>query len=144
MLYVALAGQVVVVACAYWLEARMDRDARRSRVRTAVLWSGAWLLLGLLPTLWFGLFESGHAASSYAAVYLIERALSLDNVFVFAVLIAAFEIPPGDQDHLVSWGAGRSARFYEAVTPALTPEQRTKVADDLREHANESYEEGKP
>ena len=105
MLYVALAGQVVVVTCAYWLEARMDRDARRSRVRTAILWSGVWLLLGLLPTLWFGLLESGHAASSYAAVYLIERALSLDNVFVFAVLIVAFEIPQGDRDRLVSWGA---------------------------------------
>jgi hypothetical protein len=28
------------------------------------------------------------------------------------------------------------ARFYEALTPVLTPEQRTKVADKLREHAN--------
>jgi Spy/CpxP family protein refolding chaperone len=49
-----------------------------------------------------------------------------------------------ENSHLVSWGAGRAARFYEAVTPILTPEQRTKVADELREHANESYEEGKP
>lgn len=105
MLYIALAGQVLVVACAYWWETRTDRRARRSRVREAILWSGAWLLLGLLPTLWFGVFESTHAASSYAAVYLIERALSLDNVFVFAVLIAAFEIPAADRDHLVSYGA---------------------------------------
>jgi Spy/CpxP family protein refolding chaperone len=49
-----------------------------------------------------------------------------------------------ENSHLVSWGAGRSARFYGAVTPILTPEQRTKVADELREHANESREEGKP
>jgi Spy/CpxP family protein refolding chaperone len=49
-----------------------------------------------------------------------------------------------ESSHLVSRGAGRSARFYEAVTPILTPEQRTKVADELREHANEFHEEGKP
>ncbi len=74
-------------------------------MRGALVWSGAWLALGLLPTVWFGLFDSPHNAGSYAAVYLIERALSLDNVFVFAVLIATFEIPGAEQDRLVSFGA---------------------------------------
>jgi tellurite resistance protein TerC len=105
MLYIALAGQALLVAGTYWLETHMGRRARHSRVRDALRWSGVWLFLGLLPALWFGVFESAHAASSYAAVYLIERALSLDNVFVFAVLIAAFEIPACDRDHLVSYGA---------------------------------------
>lgn len=105
MLYVVLGAQAVLVAGAYWLETRTSSGADGSVVRRALAWSGAWLLLGLLPTLWFGLFESAHSASSYAAVYLIERALSLDNVFVFAVLIAAFEIPGADRDRLVSFGA---------------------------------------
>jgi tellurite resistance protein TerC len=105
MLYAALAAQVVLVAGAFWLETRTSRDAFRSTARTALLWSAAWLALGLLPTLWFGLFDAPHAASSYAAVYLIERALSLDNVFVFAVLIATFEIPAAEHDRLVSFGA---------------------------------------
>jgi len=105
MLYVALAGQVVLVAGAFWLETRASEDAKGSAVRGALVWSAAWLALGLLPTLWFGLFDSPHAASSYAAVYLIERALSLDNVFVFAVLIATFEIPRAEHDRLVSFGA---------------------------------------
>jgi tellurite resistance protein TerC len=105
VLYVELAGQAVLVACAYWLERRGDSADHRSTIASAVLWSGVWLLLGLLPTLWFGLAEGPPAASSYAAVYLIERALSLDNVFVFAVLIAAFEIPGAERDHLVSIGA---------------------------------------
>src|ERR1035441_10843058 len=83
MLYVALAGQLVLVAGAFRLETRTSSDQRRSAVRGALVWSAAWLALGLLPTLWFGLFDSPHAAGAYAAVYLIERALSLDNVFVF-------------------------------------------------------------
>jgi Spy/CpxP family protein refolding chaperone len=37
---------------------------------------------------------------------------------------------------MATWGVSRMARFYEALTPVLTPEQRTKVADKLRDHAN--------
>ena len=38
---------------------------------------------------------------------------------------------------IASWGSARMVRFYQALTPVLTPEQRTKVAATLREHANE-------
>ncbi|MBA3808346.1 MAG: hypothetical protein H0X28_08125 [Solirubrobacterales bacterium] len=105
MLYLALAGLVVVLALAYWLETRGSSADGVSEPRRALIWSGVWLVLGLVPVLIFGLVESSQAASSYAAVYLIERALSLDNVFVFAVLISAFEISVAERDHLVSWGA---------------------------------------
>jgi len=101
MLYAALGVQLALVASAFWVESRSARGG----ARRALLWSAAWLTLGLLPTLWFGLFEDSHAASSYAAVYTIERALSLDNVFVFAVLIATFEIPEAERERLVSYGA---------------------------------------
>ena len=37
--------------------------------------------------------------------------------------------------HLATWGATRMAHFYEAVTPVLTPDQRTKLAEHLREHS---------
>lgn len=52
--------------------------------------------------------------------------------------------------HLASWGATRMARFYEVATPVLTPDQRTKLADHLREHttheepATGDSKEGKP
>ena len=105
MLYVALGGQALLVVGAFWLETRAARDTSSSPIRSALIWSGAWLALGLLPTLWFGLFDAPHRAGSYAAVYLIERALSLDNVFVFAVLIATFKIPADEQSRLVSFGA---------------------------------------
>ena len=37
---------------------------------------------------------------------------------------------------IATWGLTRTARFYEAVAPVLTPDQRTKLADALRHHAN--------
>jgi tellurite resistance protein TerC len=105
VLYLALGGLAVILALAYWLETRGSSGARDAGPRRALIWSGVWLALGLLPTVIFGVVEGSQAASSYAAVYLIERALSLDNVFVFAVLISAFEIAAAERDHLVSWGA---------------------------------------
>jgi Spy/CpxP family protein refolding chaperone len=41
----------------------------------------------------------------------------------------------GAHAHLVGWGAGHLARFVEAVTPVLTPDQRAKFAERLRDHA---------
>ena len=38
-------------------------------------------------------------------------------------------------EHIATWGINRMAKFYETLTPILTPEQRTKVADQLRAHA---------
>jgi Spy/CpxP family protein refolding chaperone len=38
--------------------------------------------------------------------------------------------------HIASYGATRVAHLYEAVTPVLTPDQRTKLADSIRKHAN--------
>jgi Spy/CpxP family protein refolding chaperone len=38
--------------------------------------------------------------------------------------------------HMVGWGAARMARFIASVSPALTPEQRGKLAQILRQHAN--------
>jgi tellurite resistance protein TerC len=105
VLYIALGGLAVVLAGAYWLEARAGGTATAQPLRHALLWSAAWLLFGLVPIVLFGLIEGGEAGSAYAAVYTIERALSLDNVFVFAVLISAFEVPAGERERLVSWGA---------------------------------------
>ena len=38
--------------------------------------------------------------------------------------------------HMATWGVNRMARFYETLAPVLTPEQRPKVADKLRNYAN--------
>lgn len=46
--------------------------------------------------------------------------------------------------HMATWGAMRMARFYETLSPTLTPEQRAKLAQMLRDHANhEQGQEGK-
>jgi Spy/CpxP family protein refolding chaperone len=42
---------------------------------------------------------------------------------------------PFVHQHLAVWGARRTAHFYEAIDPLLTPEQRTKLSAEIKEHA---------
>jgi len=53
-------------------------------------------------------------------------------------------LPVDENTKVVSWGAERMVHFYEAMTSVLTSEQRTKVAEQLREHAREPLAEGTP
>ena len=40
---------------------------------------------------------------------------------------------------MAAWGVTRMVRFYEIVTPLLTPEQRTKLAEHLRERLKDPH-----
>ena len=63
-----------------------------------------WLAIGLGfgGLLWA--WEGGGTAQDYLAGYLIEKSLSLDNVFVFAVIFAAFAIPARYQHRVLMFG----------------------------------------
>lgn len=70
---------------------------------------------------------------------------AFDAAFV-ADTFDAKKLPPSvaDNTHIVSWGAERMVRFYEALAPVLTADQRPKVADKLHERAAESTPKEKP
>lgn len=72
--------------------------------REAAIESAAWVALGLgfvLVLLWW---QGGQAAGEYLAGYLIEKSLSVDNVFVWAVLFSYFAVPPQYQFRVLFWG----------------------------------------
>jgi Spy/CpxP family protein refolding chaperone len=65
------------------------------------------------------------------------------TAFVGDTFDAKKAAPAADENgKVVSRGSGRMVRFYEAMAPVLTPDQRTKVAEELREHAREPLAEG--
>jgi tellurite resistance protein TerC len=73
-------------------------------VRGAAGWSALWLAVGVA----FGLIVlaagGGAAAGAYWAGFLMEKALSLDNVFVIAVLIGSFAVPRDKQPDVLTFG----------------------------------------
>ncbi len=80
------------------------RGGREVTVRESALWSVVWLAvaLGFGAVLWS--WQGGEAGSEYLAGYLLERSLSLDNLFVFAVLFSYFAVPAAVQPRVLSWG----------------------------------------
>jgi tellurite resistance protein TerC len=73
-------------------------------LRESALWSVAWIIAAAAFGLIFWSLEGGESGSAFFAGYLLERSLSLDNVFVFAVLLGYFAIAPDLQSKLL--GAG--------------------------------------
>ena len=80
------------------------REAKPVRMREASAWVAVWVSLGLAFGGWIFLTRGSTSGAEYLAGYLIEYSLSMDNVFVFAVLFAYFGVPAAYQHRLLFWG----------------------------------------
>ncbi len=80
------------------------REAKPVRMREASAWVAVWVALGLAFGGWIFLTSGVTSGGEYLAGYLIEYSLSMDNVFVFAVLFAYFGVPAAYQHRLLFWG----------------------------------------
>jgi tellurite resistance protein TerC len=98
---VALAGALVFFL---WIDLKLFARDREPSVREAVVWSLLWLAIGLSAALVIGAVRGEDDAVLYLTVYLVERSLSLDNLFVFLLLFAYFGIPVGERPRLLFWG----------------------------------------
>jgi predicted tellurium resistance membrane protein TerC len=82
----------------------VHRNAHEIHTKEAAIESAVWISAGLL----FGLvvlWEFGsQAAGEYMGGYLIEKSLSVDNVFVWAVLFTHFQVPKIYQHRVLFWG----------------------------------------
>ena len=82
----------------------VHRNAHEIHTKEAAIESAIWISIGLL----FGLvmlWEFGSAAAGeYMGGYLIEKSLSVDNVFVWAVLFTHFQVPKMYQHRVLFWG----------------------------------------
>ena len=69
------------------------REAHEVTVREAAVESAIWISLGLGFALLVWWWHGGAAAGQYVSGYLIEESLSIDNVFVWAVILTFFQVP---------------------------------------------------
>ena len=72
--------------------------------REAAIESSIWIAIGLSFTLVILFWQGGAAAGEYLAGYLIEKSLSVDNVFVWAVILSYFAVPAEYQFRVLFWG----------------------------------------
>jgi tellurite resistance protein TerC len=89
--------------------------------REAAIESAVWIALGLGFGVLLAVVAGGAAAGEYLSGYLIEKSLSIDNVFVWAVIFSYFSVPAKYQFRVLFWGifgalALRAAFIFAGVT----------------------------
>jgi tellurite resistance protein TerC len=96
-----LAGVMLVLIAIDLFAHRGDRIDSRGR---ALVWSVVWIvaavMFGGFVAAWFG----AAAAEQFFAAYLLEKSLSVDNLFLFIVIFGALEIPVSEQRRVLTWG----------------------------------------
>ena len=80
------------------------RQAHVVRVKEALRWSALWIALALLFNLGVYLWRGHDAALAFLTGYLIEESLSVDNLFVFLMILSYFSVPPVYQYKVLFWG----------------------------------------
>ncbi len=90
------------------------RSAHAVTVKEATIWSVVWISLAMVFNLGIYLFwnqlvpnsaySNGDAALSFFTGYLIEKSLSVDNIFVFVLIFSYFSVPPQYQHRVLFWG----------------------------------------
>src|SRR5919112_5924825 len=90
---IELGGLVAALIALLVIDVRFFAPGREATFGESVAWSIGWLVLGLAVTGPVWAINGGEHAVNYVTVYLIERSLSLDNLFVFILLFAYFGVP---------------------------------------------------
>lgn len=100
--WLALAGAIVVMLIADLL--LVHRTAHVITIKEAAIESTIWISIGLLFGVVMLAWQGGAAAGEYYSGFLIEKSLSVDNVFVWAVIFSFFSVPREYQFRVLFWG----------------------------------------
>ncbi|HJV91566.1 MAG TPA: TerC family protein [Holophagaceae bacterium] len=80
------------------------RTAHRVSLKEAAIWSGVWVGLALGFAALIGTTYGSERGVEFLTGYLIEKALSIDNIFVFVLIFGAFAVPEAYQHRVLFWG----------------------------------------
>jgi tellurite resistance protein TerC len=80
------------------------RRPHEVRIREALTWSAVWIGIALLFNALVWWRSGAQAGTEFLTAYLVEKSLSVDNVFVFVAIFGALAIPPALQHRVLFWG----------------------------------------
>ncbi|MCG3157204.1 MAG: putative membrane-bound redox modulator Alx [bacterium] len=80
------------------------RKAHVVKTKEALLWSAVWIAMALLFNLGVYFWQGQKVALEFLTGYLIEKSLSVDNIFVFIMIFAYFGVPALYQHKVLFWG----------------------------------------
>ncbi|MBL8016526.1 MAG: hypothetical protein JNK43_04590, partial [Ignavibacteria bacterium] len=88
-----------------------NRKAHEVKMKEALIWSGVWIALALIFNLGLYYFYAppegytkADSALQFLTGYVIEKSLSVDNIFVFVLIFTFFKVPAIYQHKVLFWG----------------------------------------
>lgn len=73
-------------------------------VKEALTWTGVWITLSMLFNLFIYFYFDADKAFQFFTGYIIEKSLSVDNIFVIIMIFSYFNVPPSYQHKVLFWG----------------------------------------
>lgn len=73
-------------------------------VKEALTWTGVWIALSMLFNLFIYFYFDADKAFQFFTGYIIEKSLSVDNIFVIIMIFSYFNVPPSYQHKVLFWG----------------------------------------
>ena len=80
------------------------KEAHQVSIKEAAIWSVVWITLALIFNFGIYYFMGAQAGLEFLTGYLIEKALSVDNIFVFVLVFSYFRVPAQYQHRVLFWG----------------------------------------
>lgn len=94
----------LLVAIMLLIDLVLNRKSHEISFREALTWSGVWISLALLFDVGIYCYLGELKALEFITGYVIEKSLSVDNLFVFIMIFSYFHIPRLHQPKILKWG----------------------------------------
>jgi len=82
----------------------LNKKSHAIKLKEAILWSLLWISVALIFNLGLLLFRGSEVALNFFSAYLLEKSLSMDNIFVFLLIFSYFKVKPEYQHKVLFWG----------------------------------------
>src|ERR1700685_269309 len=96
-------GSAILIALAFDLGV-LHRRPHTIGLKEALIESATWISIALLFNLWVYHDRGPQAGAEFLTAYLVEKSLSVDNIFVFLLIFPAFKIPSASQHRVLYYG----------------------------------------
>jgi tellurite resistance protein TerC len=114
----------VIVVASLVIDLVSHGHGRATSRGVAIVWSVVWVTVALGFAVWVGFALGRDKAEDFLTAYLMEKSLSVDNLFVFLLVFGRLHMSPGDQHRVLFWGVLGAlvfrALFIAAGSAALT------------------------
>src|SRR6185369_334979 len=81
-----------------------NRKPHTIKIKEALIWSTVWIIIALIFNAGVYYYLGSDAALKFLTGYVLERALSVDNLFVFLLIFNYFRVPSDYQHKILFWG----------------------------------------